>query len=206
MVDLPPLDPGIEIVVASRGISKGLAQTEGPQLVARGQLGLGAFYAGAQWKNISSPTADGEASAFAGARTAAAGFDLTLSAAYKRLTASPASADSEALETVAAVSRRIGPVTPRLSATWSPDDLGSTGRSLFVEAGAGYALPRGLGLSAALGRRSRDGGPDYTAWNAGFTKTLIPGVSADLRYYDTDLGRLGDPYRARVVLSFRGRF
>ena len=31
MFDLPPPDPGIEFVVASRGMSKGIAQTDGPQ-------------------------------------------------------------------------------------------------------------------------------------------------------------------------------
>ncbi len=35
MFDLPPPEPGIEIVVASRGMSKGVAQTEGPQLVVK---------------------------------------------------------------------------------------------------------------------------------------------------------------------------
>jgi hypothetical protein len=32
---LPPADPGIELTVASHGMSKGLGQTEGPQIVPR---------------------------------------------------------------------------------------------------------------------------------------------------------------------------
>ena len=39
--DLPPPDPGIEISVATRGMSKGIAQTEGPQMIARSSVKFG---------------------------------------------------------------------------------------------------------------------------------------------------------------------
>ncbi len=64
MLDLPPPDPGIEISIASRGISKGIVQTVGPQLVARAMLGLGDLHLGGQWKNVTSRVAEGEAAGF----------------------------------------------------------------------------------------------------------------------------------------------
>ena len=41
MIDLPPPDPGVEIVLATRGYSKGLAQTDGVQGIGRVELVFG---------------------------------------------------------------------------------------------------------------------------------------------------------------------
>ena len=67
MFDLPPPDPGIEFVVASRGMSKGIAQTEGPQVVVKPFVQMGPVQLGAQWKNVSSAVAGGESAIFANA-------------------------------------------------------------------------------------------------------------------------------------------
>ena len=42
----PPPDPGIEIVLATKGMSKGLSQTDDAQLVVRGELAFGSFFLG----------------------------------------------------------------------------------------------------------------------------------------------------------------
>ena len=81
MFDLPPPDPGIEVVIASRGISKGLAQTDGPQMLVRPEVAFGPVYIGGYAKNVTSATLDGEAGPVAGFRTSAGGFDLAGSAA-----------------------------------------------------------------------------------------------------------------------------
>ena len=65
--DLPPPDPGFEISVASRGMSKGIAQTDGPQVIVRASARSGVLEAGGQWKNVSSDTAWGEAAIFVNA-------------------------------------------------------------------------------------------------------------------------------------------
>jgi len=83
MLDFPPLDPGIEIVVASRGISKGIAQTEGPQLVARPFVQMGPVQLGSQWKNVSSAVAGGEAAVFANVAPKLGPFQLSMGDAYK---------------------------------------------------------------------------------------------------------------------------
>ena len=206
MLDLPPPDPGIEIVVASRGISKGLTQTDGPQFLVRPELAVGHFYLGFYLKNVTSSSAEGEGGPSLGYRTRAAGFDLAASATWKLAIEPRGPADREALELAGSASRRIGPVTGRLSVTWSPDDLGATERTIYAEAGASYSLRRSTTVGAALGRRERDGGPDYTAFNVGVTQTLFEGVSADLRWYDTNRSALGDPFEGRLIATLRARF
>src|SRR5437868_15437152 len=79
----PSLDPGIEISIASQGTSKGLRQTDGPQLVVQPELGIGPLVLGAFYKNVTSPTADGEAAASLGLRRRIGGFDLSVAAASK---------------------------------------------------------------------------------------------------------------------------
>jgi hypothetical protein len=205
MPDLPPPAPAIEFNLSSTGMSKGTAQTDGPQLLVRGELGFGDLYLGAYAKNVSSSTADGETAAQVGVRTRAAGFDLAASAGWKRAIDPAPGSDTNALEVSGSLARKLGRVTPRLSIVWSPNDVGSTGRTLFAEAGASYRLASAVTASAAIGRRERTGGLDYTAWNAGIAWAPAKPLTLDLRYYDTNRGA-DHPYRARVVLSGRVRF
>jgi hypothetical protein len=200
-------DPAAEIVLTTRGMSKGLAQTDGPQALLRAELAVGTLFIAAYGKNVVSSGDDGiEAGFLAGARVDWSGFQLSASAAYKRLEGIGGGVDDDALELVLGLSRRAGPLTVRASATWSPDELGSTRRSLYVETGLAIDLGRGTSLSANVGRRERAGGPDYTALNVGLTQSLWRGISADLRYFDTAQGALGEVYRARLVGSLRARF
>jgi uncharacterized protein (TIGR02001 family) len=205
MPDLPLPLPSIEFNLASTGMSKGLAQTTGPQALVRGELASGHIYIGAYAKNVDSTTADGEAAALIGVRTRLFGFDAAASAAWKRAIDPAPGSDVNALELSGSLSRRFGRVAPRISVTWSPDDVGSTGRTVFVEGGASYRLSRTIAASAAVGRRERTGGLDYTAWNAGLAWTPAKPLTIDLRYYDTDGGET-QPYRARAVASARLKF
>ena len=205
MPDLPPPVPQIEFSLASRGMSKGLAQTTGPQVLVRGELGFGRVYAGGYAKNVDSSTADGEAGLSLGLRTKAADFDLAASATLKLAIDPSPGSDSQALELGASAARKLGRLTPRLSVVWSPDDLGGTRRTVFAEAGASYKLASTLTASAALGRRERGGGPDYYAWNAGLAWSPAKPITLDARYYDTDGGD-AQPFRARGVATARVRF
>jgi hypothetical protein len=205
MAALPPPVPVIEFTLASTGMSKGIAQTTGPQFLARGELGVGAIYVGGYIKNVDASTSDAEAAALVGVRTKAAGFDLAASAAWKRAVDPAPGSDRNALEVSAAASRKFGRVTPKVSVVWSPDDLGGTRSTVFAEAGASYRFSPMFSASAAFGHRTRGGGADYNAWNAGLTWDGLKPLSIDLRYYDTD-GGSAQPFRARAVLSARARF
>lgn len=206
MFDLPPPEPGIEINIASQGMSKGLRQTEGPQILVRPEVAFGPVHLGAYAKNVSSETSDGEAGPVLGLRTGAGGFDFSASATWKLALDPEPGLDDESLELNAALSRRIGALTPRLSLTWSPDDLGSSGRSAYAEASAAYRLAPGASVGAALARREREGGTDYTAFNAGASYTVAEHYTFDLRWYDTDRSSLGEIYEGRLVGSLRLRF
>jgi opacity protein-like surface antigen len=206
MFSFPSPDPGIEISASSQGMSKGLRQTDGLQILVRPEVAIGPSFVGASYKNVTSPTADGEAAALIGLRRRAAGFDLAVTAAYKWNTGARAQADRDCIEFTATASRRFGRVTPRINLTYSPDDLGGTRASLYAEAGASFSLFAGASISANIARRERDGGHDYTAFNAGASYAITRNVTAELRYYDTAQSRLGVIYEPRLVASARVHF
>ena len=122
MLDLPPPDPGIEVVVASRGYSKGLVQTEGPQIVVRPEVTFGGIYANLLWKNVSSPIVDGEAQINIGYRTTIEGFELSGQLGYHRQTGVRAPTDEDRWEANFTARRPVGPLALRLAVTYSPDD------------------------------------------------------------------------------------
>ena len=198
-------DPSIEFVLATRGISKGVAQTDDGQLLVRGEVGFGDFYVGAYGKNVTSSTADGEAGATLGLRKSVGGFDLAASATWKRAIDPAPGSDVNAVELASSASRKFGKLTPKLSVVWSPDDVGSTGHTVFAEASASYKFAKAFAFSAAIGRRERSGGLDYTAYNAGIAWTPAKPFTVDLRYYDTNRDA-GDPYKGRFVLTGRAKF
>src|SRR3954466_9929652 len=147
MFSPPSPDPGIEISAFSQGMSKGLRQTDGVQILVRPEIAIGSVFAGGFYKNITSRTANGEAAALVGIRRRTGGFDIAVSAAYKWNTGARAQADPDCLEFNATASRRFGRVTPRISLTWSPNDLGGTRESLYAEAGASFSLFAGATVS-----------------------------------------------------------
>ena len=206
MFAIPSPDPGIEISIASQGMSKGLRQSDGVQVVVHPELAIGPLFVAASYKNVTSPTADGEAALLAGLRGRVGGFDLSVSGAYKWNTNARRQADRDCIEFTAAASRRFGRVTPRISLIYSPDDLGGTRASLYAEAGASLSLFHGASFSANVAHRWRDNGPDYAAFNAGLSYTVTRNFTADLRYYSTDESRLGAIYRPRLVASLRAHF
>ena len=206
MIELPPPDPAIEIHLASRGYSKGLAQTDGAQLLIRGELESGPLFAQAQWKNIDTSNAGGEAIVLVGLRGRVGGFELRATAGYKFLTGVRGRVDEEALEATVQISRAFGRLTPRLQFTWSPDDTGGTRQTLYAEAGASFRLTRGTSLTAYAGRRERSGGDDYTTFGAGIAQKIGSHVTAELIWHDTMQSARGDAYESRAVASLRVRF
>ncbi|HEU4958699.1 MAG TPA: TorF family putative porin [Sphingomicrobium sp.] len=206
MFDLPPPDPGIEFVVASRGMSKGIAQTEGPQALVRPYVQLGPVQLAAQWKNLSSPTAGGEASAILSIAPKLGQFQLNASAAYKLNTGVRGPTDNKSWEFTGTVSRKFGKLSLRIHTIYSPDDLGSAERSLFVEGGPTLEIGKSTRISAAIGRRDRINGDDYTAFNAGIARTIFKGMTLDARYYGTNRSDLGEFLEDRLVVSARMSF
>lgn len=197
---LPPPQPAFEIRLASRGISQGIAQTSGTQVVPRLFVRIGGAQIGGQWKNISSDAASGVAATFLGFTRQLHMYRLDARAAYRVRTAAKGPSDADAWEFAVGMTRDLGKSRLRARAEYSPDDFGR-GESLFVELGSTLDIGKRTTLSVNVGRRQRDGGPDYTAFNVGFEQVIRRGLSIDTRYYDTDRSGLGDSYRGRIVVS-----
>ena len=204
--DLPPPDPAFEISVATRGMSKGIAQTEGPQVILRASGKSGPFEAGGQWKNVTSSTAHGEAAVFVNALHSFGKLRLNAGAAYKFQTGVEGPTDSNSWEFTGGATLGLGKVSMRATAIYSPDDLGSAKRSLYLEGGPSVELSKTLRASANVGRRERDGGDDYTSFNAGISKTIEKAIVADVRLYDTAQSELGENFERRLVASVRVTF
>ena len=201
MWDLPPPEPGFEILVASRGMSKGVAQTDGVQVISKAYLQIGDVQVGGQWKNVASTVADGEAAAFVTYAPKVGPYQLSIGGTYKFQTNVKGETDDKSWEFTGSASRKFGKLTVKGSAVYSPDDLGSAGRSLCFEGGPSFEIDGTTRLSANIGRRSRVDGVDYTSFNAGISKTLFKKATFDLRYYDTAQSDLGEIYHGRLVFS-----
>ena len=200
---VPPVVPAFEFSVASQGMSKGVLQSEGAQFIIKPSVKARGFQLAGQWKNISTNSAKGEASIIGGWSGKARGLDLGGSLSYKILTSAEGSGNRRSWEASANLSRKAGKLGLRANAVFSPDDLGSTGRSLYVEGGPSLDLPARLRLSANIGHRWREGSPNYTSYNIGVSRPVLKVLTADVRIYDTNRGELGRTYDRRLVGSVR---
>ena len=199
---LPPIDPAIEIVIASTGMTQGTAQTEGVQIKPRAFIKIGDVQVGTLWRNIDSDLAGGVAVIFVRASRSVGQFHLDGGLAYRMRTGVKVRHDSHAWEFNAGARRDVGKLGLGVNAEFSPREF-EKGYSLYVEGGPTLALNRATKLSVALGRRERRGAPDYWSANVGLTKTVINCLALDLRYYATDRPEVGERFHSRLVASAR---
>jgi hypothetical protein len=186
-------------------MSKGIGQTDGPQLLVRGALQWGTVQVGGQWKNVVTGGAHGEGQLFVTDSKEVASFQLGLGAALKVWTGAGRAIDHHALEISTSATRRFGPVSGRVSIVYSTNELGRPGRSLFVEAGPAFDLGHGWNASANVGRRQLTRSHNYTSFNGGIAKAVHK-LTLDLRYFATNRDELGGIYRNRIVGSARLSF
>ena len=202
---LPPLDPGFELSLASHGMSQGISQTRGPQIIPRATVRTGAFQVGGQWRNITSPVGSGVAAIFLKGRGRLAGVSLEATAAYRIRTSHAPGSTYRAWEFGGLARKRFGPAEARALVEFSPDEFGS-GRSLFIEAGPSLDIGKTLIASANVGRRERRQNLRYTSFNAGVSVRIHPSLLLDARFYATNRRDLVQVYGKRVVVSARLSF
>jgi hypothetical protein len=197
---LPPPDPGVEIALSSQGMSQGIAQTEGFQLFPRIFMRMGAAQLGAQWRNVSSPSANGVAAFFVkyGRRVGTA--QLEFAAAYRVRTGARGPGHPTAWEFSGTARQSLGRWVLRASADYSPDEFGN-GSALYAELGPTFNIDKATRISGGIGRKSRERGPDYTAFNLGVSRSVGQKVTLDARYHDTNRSGLSARYGARIVVS-----
>lgn len=199
---LPPVDPAIELFVASHGMTQGLSQSDGPQIIPRAYLRFGEVQIGAFWRNIDSPVANGIGVLFGrwGTKTRRTQFDVVL--LYRTRTGARRPTVLHAWEMDGTLRRSFGRFGVRLNAEYAPREF-ELGPSLFIEIGPSVQLAKGTSLFANLGRRERRGAPEYTAINLGISRIVGKNLVIDGRYYATDRSEIGPRYHGRLVFSAR---
>lgn len=196
------LTGGIGSDYVKRGVSR---LDDGPQVFGGVDADAGLFYAGVWASNADLGGADAEADLYVGARPELAGFQLDLSAARNVFLGEPDGGDLDYWDLQAEASREIGPVRGAVLLGWSPDYLGAADEAWWAQAGASVELGRRWTLSAAAGREESDLS-EHVYWNIGTAVALTDRITADVRWWDTDAGDLGEAYEGRLVASIKAAF
>ena len=199
---LPPPDPAMELFVASHGMTEGLSQSDGPQLIPRVYLRFGEVQVGAFWRNIDSPVAKGIGVLFGKVSTKRGPTQLDVALLYRTRTGAHRPTVLHAWELDTTIRQSFGRLGLRFNAEYAPREF-ELGPSLFVEVGPTFRLARDTSLFANLGRRERQGAPNYSAINVGISHTVGKRLVVDGRWYATDGSRFGPRYSSRLVFSAR---
>ena len=154
---------------------------------------------------MTAPTWNGEAALIVGLRTKWNGFNVAASATVRQAVDAKPGTDATAPEFAGSIARPIGRITPILSVIYTPDELGASKSSVWVEGGASYKISKTFSASAGLGHRYRVLAIDYNAWNAGVAWNPSKHFTVDARYWDTD-GPNVWPYKRRFVVSGIAKF
>ena len=197
-----PIDPAVEIIVATTGMTQGTAQTDGAQIKPRVYLKIGQVQAGVLWRNIDGDLASGVGVLFVRTSRKLGRLQLDGGIAYRLRTGVKVPHKSHAWEFNAGLRREVGKLSLGAIVEYSPREF-EKGYSLYVEGGPTVPLSKTVKVSANIGRRERRGAPDYSAVNLGLTKTVIDGLAVDLRYFATSKPEIGERYRSRLVASAR---
>jgi len=161
----------------------------------------GGFYADTEFETIQSSGSQLETEAEAGWQFAAAGLAFDASASHRWRPGANAGQDATAWEFQFDVMRDFGLVDTRLRLEHSPDGLGSTRATTWVETRLRWPVADRLRASVTLGRREQDNAPDYTGWNAGVAWALTDTTALDLRWHGTDVRDEGAQYDDALVAS-----
>jgi len=225
----PSLSIAVNAGAASDYLFRGVDQTDGDMEgfggldLSRGQVYVGTWASNVNLKRFGDTRASAEVDAYGGWRPSLFGYDLDVGAiAYTYV--DPAERE-DYVEAYAKASRAIGPISAGLSIYASPKYPRAGGAGAYIEGKVAYALTRKLTLSAALGdqyeahasspapclpTQAGCAGPysdlSYVDWSLSAAYALTDQIGLDLRYTDTDIHRLGDPYHGRVLLTARASF
>lgn len=204
--------------VASDYIFRGVSNTGGKGQVFGGvDATYGIGYAGVWASNVDfgTPNPDTEIDLYAGVKPTVGPVSLDFGVIYygydKDKNGAPGSFSY--VEVKAAGSTAVGPGTIGAAVYYSPEFPGKGGEALYGEINGSAPIGEKLTLSAALGRQEVDadgyfGGvsSSYTTYNVGVTAAITDHLSADLRYSDTNQGKLGDAFGQALTISVKAAF
>ncbi|ALJ08010.1 TorF family putative porin [Brevundimonas sp. DS20] len=194
--------------VTSDYVFRGYSQTnEDPAIQGGVDLTAGSFYAGAWASNVDfGDDTDAEVDVYGGYRTEAAGFALDFGVIGYLYAGEPDGADYNYAEFKAAASRAVGPATFGAAVYYSPDFFGAADKeATYAEVNAAFSPADKWTISGAVGQQWLDVSDDYLTWNAGIGYALTENLSADARYYDTDVDGVpvaGDRFVVGLKLTY----
>lgn len=159
------------------------------------------FYADAEIETIDAGGSRMETELEAGWQFSAIGLDFDTSLSRKWRLDADEGQDDDTWEYQFDILRDFGSVDSRLRVEHSPDGLGSTRATTWVEARLRWPLADRLRASVTLGRREQDNAPDYTGGNAGIAWAVTDTTALDLRWHATDAGDQGSQFEDALVAS-----
>lgn len=159
------------------------------------------FYVDAEFETIDSSGSHVETEAEMGWQFALAGLEFDTSASHKWRPGADIGHDATAWEFGFDVMRDFGAIDARVRLEHSPDGLGSTRATSWIETRLRWPLTEQLRASVVLGRREQDNAPDYTGWNAGVAFALTDETALDLRWHGTNAEAEGAQYEDALVAS-----
>lgn len=194
--------------VASDYVFRGVSQTNGdPEVFGGLDLSVGQAYAGVWLSNVD--FGDGtriENDTYVGVKPEVAGFNLDLGVVYYNYLEAPTDAKYGYGEIKAAASRAIGKATVGAAVYYSPNFFGADKKATYAELNGGYTVNDKVSLSGAVGHQALDVSKDYNTWNLGGTVAVLPHLSLDVRYWDTDGHDIGSIYKGRVAATLKASF
>ena len=193
--------PTLTLGAATQQVGKGAGQTRGePTVFAALRTGRGPLYASASANTVRlGPGGEGEANLTVGARSKAAGFEGHAGVHLMQRLGAAEGFDGRWVEYEVGVTRALGRASAALIVNYSPDADGPAREAWWNQALVAWGLTDASRISAAVGRRTADGGGDYNAWNIGFTHRTPAGAAFDVRFHDTDKHEFGGEFGRRLV-------
>jgi uncharacterized protein (TIGR02001 family) len=180
-------------------IFRGVSQTQQlPAVQPEFDLTYGIFYTYIWGSNNSFNPKSIELDYGAGITPKLWGLDLNIAALYYTYPAFNSGPNGlDYLEVRTSAAHTFDKWTLSIGNWWSPDNFNASTQSDAIEGGVSYALPGKWwnfftpSISGAFGYQwyeKEEVFPRYTYWNAGLTLGFLTHWSADVRYWDTDLG------------------
>jgi uncharacterized protein (TIGR02001 family) len=195
---------GASAALTTDYVYRGISQTmQNPAVQASLDASYGMFYLGAWGSNVDlgagpfgQDIANIEIDYYAGITPEWQGISFDIGGIYYTYPgAYDPGADLDYFELKTGASYTFGEsFTVGVSNYWSPEFSGKTGTGDALELAGEYAFGSKLfnvftpSVSALVGWQWVDKLTDYTYWNAGLTLGFMENWSADIRYWDTDLG------------------
>lgn len=201
---------GVQTDYVFRGVSQTNSNPSafgGVDLTYKSFVYLGGWTSNLDFKPFGDTHTSEEVDLYGGIRPSAEGFNFDFGYQYYGYLNQPKNAPAvDYQEVYAKVTRAFGPATLGLSVYYSPTFTGATGNATYTEANAAYTINPKWSVSGAVGHQDIQKSTSFSTWNAGATYALTDHLGIDVRYYDTDQHKLGEPYKARVVAALKATF